>query len=71
MKNSSSLCKIPNHGDSNSWGISEFCKILNGFPGIAVKIHKILGKFMEFQSGTPSIFTEFPMASMEVYVDIF
>ena len=26
-----------------------------GFPGIPVKIHKILGKLMEFQSGSPSL----------------
>ena len=55
-KDSSSLCKISNPADSNSWGIPEFCKILNGFPGIPVKIHKILGTFMEFQSGSPSIY---------------
>ena len=29
-------------------------KILNGFPGIQVKIHKILWKFMDFQSGSLS-----------------
>ena len=55
MKDSSSLCRIPNPADSNSWGIPEFCKILNGFSGIPVKIHKILEKFIEFQSGSPSI----------------
>ena len=47
---------MPNPDDSESWGIPEFCKILNGFPGIPVKIHKILGKFLEFQSGSPSIY---------------
>ena len=55
-KDSGSLCRIPNRADSNSWGIPEFCKILNGFPGIPVKIHKILGKFLESQSGSPSIY---------------
>ena len=55
-KDSSSLCRIPNPADSKSWGIPEFCKILNGFAGIPVKIHKILGKFMEFQSRSPSIY---------------
>ena len=47
---SSSFCRIPNLADSKSKGIPEFCKILNGFRGIPVKIHKILGKFMDFQS---------------------
>ena len=55
-KDSSSLFRIPNPADSNSWGIPQFCKILNGFPGIPVKIDKIFGKFMEFQSGSPSIY---------------
>ena len=47
-KDSSSLCRIPNPADSKSWGIPEFCKILNGFAGIPNKIHKILLKVMEF-----------------------
>ena len=64
-----------NPADSKSWGIPEFskilngfdripefCKILNGFAGIPIKIHKILGKFMEFQSG--SAITGFPTSSM-------
>ena len=55
-KDSSNLCRIPNSGDSSSWEIPESCKILNGFSGIPVKIHKILGKFVEFQSGSPNIF---------------
>ena len=42
--------------DLNSWGIPEFCKILKGFAGILIKIHKILGKFVEFQSGSTSIY---------------
>ena len=54
-KDTSSLCRIPNPTDSEYWGIPEFCKILNGFPGIPVKIHKIWRKFMEIQSGSPSI----------------
>ena len=54
QEDSSSLCRIPNPADSNSWGIPEFCKILNGFLGIPVKLHKIFGKFMEFRSGSPS-----------------
>ena len=37
-------------------GNSRFYKILNGFPGIPVKTDKILEKFMEFQSGSPSIY---------------
>ena len=35
------LCGIPNPGDSSFWGIPKFSKILNGFPGISAKIHKI------------------------------
>ena len=55
-KDSSSLCRIPNPADSNSLGSPEFCKILKGFAGIPIKIHKILGNFLEFQSGSPSIY---------------
>ena len=47
---SSSFCRIPNLSDSKSLGIPEFCNILNGFRGIPVKIHKILGKFMDLKS---------------------
>ena len=50
------LCRIPYPADSTSWGIPEFWKILNGFSGIPIKIHKRLGKFMEFQSGSMSIY---------------
>ena len=42
-KDSSSLCRILNPADSESWGIPKFCKTLNSFSGILVKIHKILG----------------------------
>ena len=52
---SSSFCRIPNLSDSKFYGIPEYCKILNGFRGIRVKIHKILGKFMDFQSCSTSI----------------
>ena len=55
-KGSSSLRRIPNLADSKSLGIPEFCKVLNGFAGITIKIHKILGKFVEFQSDSPSIY---------------
>ena len=55
-KDSSSLCMIPNPADSKSWRIPEFSKILYGFAGILIKIHKIFGKFVEFQSGSPSIY---------------
>ena len=55
-KDSSSLCRIPNPADSKSWGIPEIYKILNGFPGIPVHVHKIWRKFMEFQSSSPSIY---------------
>ena len=40
-------------------GIPEFCKILNDFPEILVKIYKIFGKLMGFQSGPPSILAFF------------
>ena len=56
---------------SNSWGIPQFCKILNGFPGIPVKIDKIFGKFMEFQSGSPSIYYRISQCRPGVCVDIF
>ena len=55
-KDSSSLCRIPSPADSQSWGIPEFCKTVIGFPGIGAKIHKNLAKFLEFQSGSPSIY---------------
>ena len=55
-KDRSILCRIPDPADSKSWGIPEFKKIFNGFAGIPIKTHKILGKFMEFQSGSPSIY---------------
>ena len=42
---------FPYRDDSESWGIPEFRKDLNGFPGIPVKINKIFGILMEFQSG--------------------
>ena len=45
-----------NPADSKSWGIPEFGKILNGFAGIPIKIHKILGKYIGFQSGSLSIY---------------
>ena len=63
-KDSGSLRRIPNPDGWNSWGIPEFCKILNGFPRIPVKIHRILGKFMEFQSGSPSIYYRIPVSSI-------
>ena len=50
------FCRIPNLADSKYWGITEFCKTFNDFRGIPVKIHKILGKFMDFQSSLLSIF---------------
>ena len=52
----SNFCRIPNPADLKSWGIPEFCKSLNGFCGIPVKILKILGGTMDFQSGWPSIY---------------
>ena len=55
-KDNSSFCRIPSSAHSKSWGFPEFCKTLNRFLGIPVKIHKIWGKFMDFQSGSPSIY---------------
>ena len=70
-KDSGSLCRIPNHADSKSWGIPEFGKILNGFAGIPIEIHKILGKYMEFQSGSLSIYYRTFNVVHGVCVDIF
>ena len=70
-KDSSSLCRIPNPADSNSWGIPEFCKILKGFAGIPIKIHKMLGKFVEFQSDSPNIYYRISNVVHGVCVDIF
>ena len=39
-KYNGSLCRIPYSADSKSWGIPEFRKILNGFPGIPVKLDR-------------------------------
>ena len=39
-KYNDSLCRIPCPADSKSLEIPEFCKILNGFPGIPVKINE-------------------------------
>ena len=73
-KGSSSLCRIPNPADSKSCGIPEFCKTLNEFPGIPVKIPKIGGgggEFMEFQSGSPSIYYRISNVVHWGCVDIF
>ena len=70
-KDNSSFCRIPNAAHSKSWGIPEFCKILNGFPGIPVKIHKIFGKFMDFQSGSLSIYYRISDVVHQMCVDIF
>ena len=70
-KDSSSLCRITNLADSKSLGIPEFCKILNGFAGIPIKIRKIFGKFMEFQSGSPSIYYRISNVVHGGCVDIF
>ena len=51
-----SFCRIPDLADSKYWGIPEFCKTLNDFRRILVKLHKILAKFIDFQSSSLSIF---------------
>ena len=70
-RDSNSLCRIPNTADSKSWVIPEFCEILNGFARIPIKIHKILGKFMEFQSGSPSTYCRIFSVVHGTGVDIF
>ena len=55
-KDTNSLFRIQNPADSKSSGIPEFCKVLNRFAGIPIKIHKMSGKFTEFQSFSPSIY---------------
>ena len=71
QKDWSILCRIPNPADSKSWGFPEFWKILNGVGGIPIKIHKIQGEFMEFQSGSPSIYCRISNVVHGVCVDIF
>ena len=68
---SSSFCRIPNLAGCKSWGIPEFCNTLNGFRGNPVKVHKILGKFMKFQSCSPSIFCRISNVVHWGCVDIF
>ena len=63
--------KDKNPADSKSLGIPEFCKILNGFAGIPIKIHKILGEFMEFESRSPSIYYRISNVVHGGCVDIF
>ena len=67
----SSLCRISIPTDSKFWGIPDFCKTLNGFPWILVKIHKILGKFIEFQPGSLSIYHRISSVVHVGCVDIF
>ena len=67
----SSFCRIPNLADSEYWRIPEFCKALNDFRGIPVRIHKILGKFMDFQSSSLSIFYRISNVVHGGCVDIF
>ena len=57
---SSRFCRIPNLADSKYWEIPEFYKTFNDFRRIPVKIHKIWGKFMDFQSSLLSIFDRIP-----------
>ena len=66
----SSLCRISNPSDSKFWGIPDFCKTLV-FSWILVKIHKSLGKFTEFRSGSMSIYHRISSVVHVGYVDIF
>ena len=69
---SSRFCRILNLADSKYWGIPEFCKTFkNDFHGIPVKIHKILRKFIDFQSSLLSIFYRISNVVHGAYVDIF
>ena len=70
-KDNCSFCRIPEPADSKPWGIPEFRKNLEGFPGMLVKIYKILGKFVDFQSYTPSISYRISIVVDGVCVDIF
>ena len=63
-KDSSSLCRIPNPADSKYLGIPEFCKTLNEFPGIPVKIPKIWGNSWNSSRADQAFITGFPMSSM-------
>ena len=54
-KDNCSFCIIPEATDFKSWRIPEFRKNFNGFPGIPVKIYKILGIFVDFHSYSLSI----------------
>ena len=63
-KGTSILCRIPNPADSKSWEIPEFWKILNGFAGIPIKIHKILGNSWNSSQVHRAFITGFPMSSM-------
>ena len=64
--NSNSFCRIPHLADSSSWGITELWN--REFP---VKIHKMLGTFMDFQSCSPSIFYKISSVVHGGCVDIF
>ena len=70
-KDNCSFCKIPEPADSKSCGIPEFRKKLNGFPGIPVKIYKILGKFVDFRSYSLSISYRISIVVHGWYVHIF
>ena len=50
--------------DSKSWGIPEFRKNLNDFPGIPVKIYKIWGHLWISSHTHWALLTGFPMSSM-------
>ena len=60
-----------NLADSEYWGVPEFCKTLNDFGGIPVKIHKILREFVDFQSSSLSIFYRISNFVHRGCVDIF
>ena len=63
-KYNGTLCRIPYPADSKPCGIPEFRKILNGFPGIPVKILKIWECSWNSSKADRAFITGFPMSSM-------
>ena len=63
-KDSSSFCRIPNPVHSKSWGVPEFCKTSNGFPGIRSKFTKLRGNSWISSHAHQAFTTRFPMSFM-------
>ena len=69
-KDNCSFCKIPEPPDSKSWGFQNFCKTLNGFLGIPVKIYKIW-RNLWISIVTERFLQDFQCRPWGVCVDIF